>query len=201
MGWNPLYEYSQGINFLQLSGKVMREVRIAGKKGREFAWFRMCVLNQDNPGQKLFISVRSRGALAHHVWENIAMGDEVAICGRIWSMRMFKSFREGEPKVWRQVIYVDAERVSGSYPVQLDYDSRYLRIRIDLWNRMCKMIPEAAAEEVPYRARKDLMAVWDEVAEWYRDVTDEVDEDAGDPDPSSNKEPTDDDDASECSDR
>lgn len=195
MGWNSLYEYGTGMNFAMFTGKVIRKPMAAGFKHKEMVWFRLSVPNLDNPGQKLFISVRARGALAHHVWENIARGDEVGVTGRLWSMRMFRPLPKLGPKVWRQVIYVDAERVSGSYPVQLDYDSRYLRVRADLWNRMCSLVPDMAEQKIPARQRRDLMAVWDEVSAMYTGVEPEVDVDMGDPDPSADKEPEDENDA------
>lgn len=191
IGWNPLYEYSLGINLVMLTGRVTREPRVAGFKHHEMTWFRISVPNQDNPGQKLFISVRCRGALAHHAFENVAKGDDVAVVGRIWSMRMFKPTERGGQPIWRQVIYLDAERVSGSYPVQLDYDSRYIKIRIDLWNRMCRLVPEMAEDQIPARERRELYDLWDQAAEWYAECHDEVADDMGDPDPSTDKEPPD----------
>lgn len=180
VGSNPLYEYCQGMNFSLLSGKVVREPRAAGVDGSEYVWFRMCVPNQDNPRQRLFLSVRSHGALAIHVWENVTIGDEVVVVGRIWSAKRGKS----------QFVFMAAERVSSSYPVQLDVDPRFVRVRIDFWNRVSGVLEGMPAGKIPEPQKKKLLAELHRILSRGDTIEqpDDVDEDRLDPDPSSNQD-------------
>lgn len=172
------------MNFVLLSGKVVREPRIGGGGHLESVWFRICVPNQDNPRQRLFISVRARGELAAHVWENVALGDEVALTGRIYSARMKKP---GMPYA-KQFVFVVAERVSSSYPVQVDLDSRFVRVRVDLWNRMTKCIEGMEPNTVPEKQRRELLAQLHKIMGLDATIEEEVENDRLDPDPSSNQD-------------
>lgn len=145
-GSNQLFEYCLATNFVMLTGKVTREPREMADG--IFVWFRMVVPNQDNERQRLFITVRTRKDVAIHVWENVAVGDEVAVVGQLWTAKRQRV----------QFVFVDAERVSCSYPVQLDLDARFVRVRADLWNRMAAMVEDAPAAKVPERKKRKLLA-------------------------------------------
>lgn len=189
LGWNPHYEYSVGQNMIFVTGRCTRSPKVSGFKDREMVWFRVCVPNFDNPGQKLFVPVRSRGALAIHAYENVMKGDDVAVVGRLWSGKMYRPMRKGQNPQWRQFTFIDAERISSAYPIQLESDPRYIRVRIDLWNRMCCLAPDMQANDVPARRRADLVKQWEDVARWYAGFEPNVDDDEGDPDPSAQREP------------
>lgn len=182
IGSNPLYEYGTGINFVVLSGKVVREPRVHWSGNIQFVWFRLCVPNLDNERQRLFIPVRSHAELAEHVWSNVSIGDEVAVTGRIYSMRRGKA----------QFVALIAERVSSSYPMQLDLDARFVRVRVDLWNRMTSCIESMEPHKVPEKQRRDLLAQFRKMMGMQDTIGDEVDPDQLDPDPSSNQDYSDD---------
>lgn len=183
VGYNPVYEYGLGHNLTVLTGTCTREPKLAGHERHQFCWFRLCVQNQDHRRQALFIPVRSRGDLAVHCWENVAVGDQLCVVGRIWTGRMYRPVRGKGPSIWRQFVYLEAERVSSSYPVQLDRDPRYVRVRQDLWNRMCQLAPEGSEMQIPANRRQELLDKWKEAAGWYDGIETEVDQDEGDQDP------------------
>lgn len=192
IGHNPFYEYGLGHNLCVLTGTCTREPKLSGPEAREFCWFRISVQNQDHRSQWLYIPVRARGELAIHAWENVAVGDTIAVVGRIWTGKMFRPYRGTGPSIWRQFIWLEAERLSSTYPVQLDVDQRYVRVRVDLWNRMCQMAPEHGELEVPSNRRRDLAAEWEKHKNWYDQVLTDVEQDDGDDD--KNEEQSDEDD-------
>lgn len=146
LGNNPLFEYCLATNLTMLTGKVTREPVVAGM--HQMVWFRIVVPNQDNERQRLFLTVRARGDLAEHCYENVGVGDEVAIIGQLWSAKRHN----------RQFVFLEAERVSSAYPIQLDRDARFVRVRSDLWNRMASLVEEAAAAKVPEPKKRKLLA-------------------------------------------
>jgi hypothetical protein len=189
-GGNPFYEYTVGTNLVVLSGIVTREPRWNGRKASERVWFRMKVPNKDRPGQNLFVSVRTKGPMGLFVYENISKGDTVAVTGQLWTARMprkvIKLSHSG------MYIFVDAERVSGSYPVLIDQDPRYLRVRADFWNRICSLLSDEDLPLVPEKIKKDLLRRFDKAAGFSDDdLGEDVANDPLDPDPATLKEPPD----------
>lgn len=183
------YRYAMAHNLCVLTGRITREPKVGGKEPeRATSWFRLCVPNQDHPRQALFISVRARRQLAMHVLQNLQMGDEVAVIGRLWSARMFRPSKPGGTPFWRQFVYVDAETISGSYPLQIDRDPRFVRVRTDLWNRVCQAVPEIGGLQVPESVRANALQRWRQLlGEYDPDIDETGGSDAGDPDPSSQR--------------
>lgn len=158
IGTSLAYEYAVGQNFVFLTGKVTRHPRLVGAKGHESLWFRMSVPNLDNPKQWLFISVRCRADLATWAWQNLHVDDIVAVVGRIYTGKLRKSDLADDPDRKRgHHPYVIAERISSSYPVQLEQDPRYVRVRRDLLDRIAEFLPEIDLTEVSEATRKRLM--------------------------------------------
>lgn len=172
IGANPHYEYGLGHNLFVATGKVHREPTVRGAKGRERVWFRICVPNQDRRGQWLFLPVSCSHALATHVYENISKGDIVAVVGRLWTGRITSPKSEMR-KV--QFTFCQAERVSCAYPVQLDLDPRYVRVRQDVWARAAEALGEVPATKIPEKKKQELL---DQLAQFVEDA-----DDAGDDDP------------------
>jgi len=170
---NQLYEYVDGQNFIFVTGRVIKPPRIVGKRTKEFVWFRMRAPNPDNPGQNLFVSVRARAALGYSIWENIGVGDLVAVVGRLYSAKVAKG----------QFNYIVAERVSGSFPVHVERDRRFVRVRVDLWNRITKVVGDVDLLVVPPKVRRDLLELFGKQAGWEDDVEEEVASDRAGPYP------------------
>lgn len=183
IGWNPHYEYCRGMNMVLFSGTVSRDPRWWGQQRQEWVWFRLHVVNQDNPRQRLYVSVRCRGEMAVHAWTNLAVGDEIVVIGQMWSARRVI---EGQSK---QFSFVVAERISSAYPVQLDTDPRFVRVRVDLWNRVAALLEEAPAAKVPNKQKEMLLRKLRQITGLDATIDDEVgDKDQLDPDPSSHKD-------------
>lgn len=174
VGWNKHYEYAVGINWIQLSGKVTRDPRIASKHGTTVL-FRLAVPNQDNPRQWFFVTVRVRGALATWTYANVTRGDIVMVVGRIWTgTRPMKFGENGEVVETQSFPVVTAERISSSYPVQVDNDTRFVRVRRDLWERAGEFLREIDLTDVPKAKRKQLLDEFAQIAQVDDDVTTEV---------------------------
>lgn len=187
VGSNPYYEYARNQNLAVQFGNVVREPVWFGQSGKEQVWFRIQQVDQDQRRRKLFLPVRCRGALAVFVYENVAKGDDVAVVGRLWSASSQKVVSETMSER-RQFVYLDAERVSGSWPVVLDYDSRYIRVRLDLWNRISSALP-GQLPLVPERRRQELLERWKQIREEAGLPDDGLDDDDLDPDPSARRTP------------
>jgi hypothetical protein len=84
--------------------------------------------------------------------------------------------------------------VSCSYPVLMDYDRNYVRVRLDLYNRLCQETKGMDALKIPEEKVRDLLAADPENAVWYAGVEPEVEDDVPDADPTNIE---DDDDESE----
>lgn len=168
--YDGFFEYSVGMNIVFLTGYVVDDPQILGKGAGEFIWFRLAVPNPDYSKQWLFISVRSRAQLGHTIWENVHKDDVVAVVGRIYSGS--KKRDDANLNAEKQFSYVIADRVSGCFPVQLEKDPRYVRVRTDLWNRIAALVPECDARVLPPAARRDLLALFGKKAGWEEDVED-----------------------------
>lgn len=189
VGYNRHYEYAVGINFIQLSGKVTREpqVRGEGRWKQTTVVFRLSVPNQDNPAQWFFTTVRCRGALAAWAWKNITKGDIVMVVGRIWTGTQAKHSEDGELIDKRSLPIVIAERISSSYPVQVDNDPRFVRVRRDLWERAGEFLRDVDLTDIPRSKRQQLLDEFANIAQVDDDVVTEV---SIDPEPD-NPKPTD----------
>ena len=150
------YSYALGMNFCVLSGRVVRRPMTAGLKRREWVWFRLGVPNQDRRGQWLFIPVRTSGALAYFTFANIDKGDTVCVMGRMWTGSIRPKGPDGRRTERKQFTFLVAEQVSPSHPVLMDKDPRYVRVRIDLFNRMASASEEMHPMRIPEANRRDL---------------------------------------------
>jgi hypothetical protein len=159
-----LYNHSVGHNFVFFSGIVVKAPAVWGRRTTEEVWFRLQVQRMDEPNDKLFVSVSARAQLGRTIWENLHVGDVAAVTGRM------RTGRAGA----HQFNYVVADRVSGNFPVKLDSDPRYMRIRTDLWNRIAKLVGDQDLEVIPPKARQDLLALFGKHAGWGDDVEEQV---------------------------
>jgi len=154
VGSNDKYYYHIGQNLNLYSGKVVRPPRPAGLPGKEFVWFRIGVPNQDRRGQWLFLPVRCQGALAYYVYSTIDHGDVVTVVGRLWSGKMPEEGKKGGKM--RQFNWLQAEMVSGSHPVAIDKDPRYVKVRVDLFNRLCSLTEDMHPHRIPIPFQREL---------------------------------------------
>jgi len=184
VGNNSRYFYSLGINFVMLSGRVVRELVSAGFKNREWVWFRIAVPNQDRDRMWLFLPVRTGGALAYYCYANIQKGDIVTVVGRIFSGRIpIEWDPERKRMQYRQFVYLIAEKVSPSHPVLIDKDSRYVRVRVDLFRRMCALTEDLKPFQIPPDVEKNLDQATAEEIPGYDEAEFEVESDLPRTDP------------------
>lgn len=149
IGNHSPFEYCVGHNFVFITGKVTRKPSLHGSKKTKQTWFRVCVINQDLPDQKLFLSVRCKNELGLVMFENLRIGDVVSIVGQLWTRRA----KPGS----RQLNYLLAERISSPFPVAIDADPRFVRVAWDFWNRIAKIVGHHDLEAVPPRQRDLLL--------------------------------------------
>lgn len=169
IGNHSPFEYCIGHNFVFVTGKVTRKPRLVGSTKTKQTWFRMCVPNQDLRDQKLFLTVRCKNELGLVIMENLQIGDIVAVVGQTWTAK--PGSRRKHP-----VNYLLAERISSPFPVAIDSDPRFVRVRWDLWNRIVKIIGRHDLRAVPPRARAKLLEKFAEYGGLGDDPTNVVDD-------------------------
>lgn len=158
-----LFEFCLGQNLCVFTGRVTRvPLPIKSRDDGLAAWMRMCVPNQDNHKQRLFLSVRISGALAQHAIDNVQDDDVVAVVGRLWTKK--RRVRGTDGTVERPFQYLEAERLSSNYPVQLDRDPRFVRVRHDLWNRVASLVGRDDLMEIPEDKRAELLKLFGQMA-------------------------------------
>jgi hypothetical protein len=162
--------YPLGENFCFLVGKLLTEPKNTKNK---VVWFSLLVPDLARPPQKLVIPCACRrrmdenygkyarydstmnNSVAQFAWDNLAEGDEVAVTGKLWTAYEQGTYKHN---------FIDVLQISSSLPTMPERDPRYVRVRVDLWNRVCKSIPDMDPYEVPENmAPKDWLGDIDEV--------------------------------------
>lgn len=145
------FSYSLDINFSMLAGVVCRRPSVAvmsdGKA--RYVWSRLKHIDQGYRKRGIYLPIRFEGQLSQWAFDNLDLDDHIVVTGRLW---MGETIKKGARIffTWMQV-----ERATCGMPVQIDQNPDFLRVRLDLWNRMCMQIgAEAQDLRVPETARR-----------------------------------------------
>lgn len=134
------FSYALDVNFSMLAGVVCKRPSPARVGNQTFVWSRIKHVDQGHRKRGIYLPLRFEGELAKWACLNLDQDDHVVATGRLW---MGETRKRGVPTfyTWMQV-----ERATCSMPVQLDQDDKFVRVRADLWNRMCMQIGEEATD-------------------------------------------------------
>ena len=167
------FSYALDINLVLIAGVITkRPTVVVVNKQQRMVWSRLLNTDQGYRRRGIHLSLRFEGQLAQWAYDNLDQDDHVFCVGRLWHGRMYHTAQK------RKVYYpwLQVERASCSMPVQLDRDPKYLRVRVDHWNAMCKQAGIDAVDlRVPEPRRHSVKY---EDADPYHIDVDEVDSEA-----------------------
>jgi hypothetical protein len=157
------FSYALDINMVMLAGVVCRRPSVAVMGQQRFTWCKLRHVDQGHRKRGCVMNLRFGGALAEWAHANLDLDDHICVVGRIWMGETGKVGNRRQFFNWIQV-----ETASTSMPVQLTADRNFVRVRSDLWNRLCMLAGDAGVElRVPETARKTVK--WGDVNPYHHD--------------------------------
>jgi hypothetical protein len=157
------------VNFVLLSGVLCKPMAVVMSTdvdaiGRLYkvrrTWSRLKHRDRVATNLSLQLPIRFSQRLSEWAYNNLEIGDQVVVVARLWSGE-----NKGKPLNWLEV-----SRCSCSLPVQVGLDSRYVRVRLDVYNRMAAQCGEEMKSTiVPDRVKASVP--WDDVDPFEIDPT------------------------------
>jgi len=147
------FSFAMDINLVLMGGVISRRPAVAVVKndGTRHVWSRMRHVDQSVRRRGIYLPLRFQGKLAEWAYANLSIGDQVVVSGRLW---LGEATKRGMTIFYN---WLQVETATCGLPVQVDSDPNYVRVRADVYSRMCAQLGEDVVDlKVPPLMRKTL---------------------------------------------